>query len=352
MKNTIYYISEKPIQANHAGNKARIDIDSVLEACGFIKYVTFNQITVKNKVEKLLYILQVGYLKKLFKLIKLRDKFLIIQYPFYFDFITRFFFEFALQKNKTFLLLHDIDSLRFKDNDTVKKEITILNKAKCVVVHNEQMQKFLMENGLKCGIINLKIFDYLLKEPFPLQNFKLGYEIVFAGNLAKSDFLKSSKLSKLGVMFNLYGPGYDENIIISKNISYKGSCGPEKIPYKIEGSFGLIWDGDSLYNCSGIYGKYLKYNNPHKLSLYIASGIPVITWKKAAIADFIEKYNIGFTVNSLYEISTIIEKLTLSDYEEYKNNLKKLQKKVCNGFFTKSALDKVIEMINQNEKNI
>lgn len=352
MKNTIYYISEKPIQANHAGNKARIDIDSVLEACEFIKYATFNQIIVKYKVEKLLYILQVGYLKKLFKIIKLRDKFLIMQYPFYFDFITRFFFEFALQKNKTFLFLHDIDSLRSEDNNSVKKEITILNKAECVVVHNEQMQKFLMENGLKCEIINLKIFDYLLKGPLPLQNFKLGYEIVFAGNLAKSNFLKSCKLSKLGVIFNLYGPGYDKDIIMSKNISYKGSYGPEEIPYKIEGSFGLIWDGDSLDDCSGIYGKYLKYNNPHKLSLYIASGIPVITWKKAAIADFIEKYNIGFTVNSIYEISKTIKKLTLVDYEEYKNNLKNLQKKLCQGFFTKNALDKINEMMNQNEKNI
>ena len=120
----------------------------------------------------------------------------------------------------------------------------------------------------------------------------------------------------------------------------------------MEGSFGLIWDGDSLETCSGDYGKYLEYNNPHKLSLYIAAGIPVITWKGAAIADFIKKYNIGFTVNSIYEISEIIGKMTLSEYEEYKNNLKGLQEKVCSGFFTKMALEKIIKMINQNEKSI
>lgn len=342
----IYYISEKNLQNNHAGSKARIDIDNILEKNNFEKYENFSQIIFTNKLIKLLYICSPVYLKKLFKLVKLKNKFLIMQYPFYFDFITRYFFEFSLQKNQTFLFLHDIDSLRSKDNDSIKKEVSILNKAACVVVHNEQMQKFLIKNGLKCESISLKIFDYLLKGPLPLRNFQLGYEIVFAGNLAKSNFLKSSKLTKLGLIFNLYGPGYDENIIISKNISYKGSYGPEEIPYKIEGSFGLIWDGDSLDNCSGIYGKYLKYNNPHKLSLYIASGIPVITWKKAAIANFIEKYNIGFTVNSLYEISTVIEELTLSDYEEYKNNLKKLQKKVCNGFFTQKALDKISGMIN------
>lgn len=257
-----------------------------------------------------------------------------------------------MQRNKTFLFLHDIDSLRSEDNSGLQKEISILNRAVCVVVHNECMHKFLVQNGLKCKILNLEVFDYLLKNPFPLQNFKLKKEIVFAGNLAKSYFLRSYKLSKLGLMFNLYGPGFDKNAIISKSIVYKGSYNPEEIPYKIEGSFGLIWDGDSLENCSGIYGKYLKYNNPHKLSLYIASGIPVITWKEAAIADFIEKYNIGFTVNSLYEISDVIDRLTLSEYEKYKKNLKILQKKVCSGFFTQKALDKIIEMINQNEKSI
>lgn len=342
----IYYISEKNLQNNHAGSKARIDIDNILEKNNFEKYENFSQIIFTNKLIKLLYICSPVYLKKLFKLVKLKNKFLIMQYPFYFDFITNYIFYFVLQRNETFLFLHDIDSLRSDDNNNVKREIFTLNKAACLIVHNNEMLEFLIRNGIQSKIVNLELFDYLLKEPLPLQNFKLGYNIVFAGNLAKSDFLKFDKLSELGVRFNLYGPGFDKNVIISKNIVYKGSYNPEEIPYKIEGSFGLIWDGDSLDNCSGRYGKYLKYNNPHKLSLYIASGIPVITWKEAAIADFIEKHNIGFTVNSLYEISTVIEELTLSDYEEYKKNLKKLQKKVCNGFFTQKALDKVIGMIN------
>ena len=85
--NEIYYISEKPIKNNHAGNKARVDLDNILGTTNLIKYITFNQIAVNYKVKKLFYILQIGYLKKLFKLTKIMNRFLIIQYPFYFDFI-------------------------------------------------------------------------------------------------------------------------------------------------------------------------------------------------------------------------------------------------------------------------
>ncbi|NRO11242.1 Beta-1,6-galactofuranosyltransferase WbbI [Lactobacillus helveticus] len=46
-------------------------------------------------------------------------------------------------------------------------------------------------------------------------------------------------------------------------------------------------------------GNYLRYNDPHKLSLYLASGIPVIIWKKAAEAKFVEENKVGITVDSL-----------------------------------------------------
>ena len=34
---------------------------------------------------------------------------------------------------------------------------------------------------------------------------------------------------------------------------------------------------------------YLRINNPHKTSLYLACGIPIITWNKAAIAQYVRK---------------------------------------------------------------
>ena len=74
-----------------------------------------------------------------------------------------------------------------------------------------------------------------------------------------------------------------------KNVKYCGQYKPEELPEKLEGGFGLVWDGDDLGACTGVFGEYMKYNNPHKTSLYLASGLPVIIWEKAAMAKYIEK---------------------------------------------------------------
>ena len=66
----------------------------------------------------------------------------------------------------------------------------------------------------------------------------------------------------------------------------------------------------SSETCKGSFGEYLRINNPHKTSLYLASGIPVIIWSKAALAEFIEKNKCGITVDSLYEIA---DKLKIND---------------------------------------
>ena len=91
----------------------------------------------------------------------------------------------------------------------------------------------------------------------------------------------------------------------------------------------------------------MKYNNPHKLSLYIAAGIPVIVWKQAAVAKFVQDHNIGLTVNSLKEISDKIDKLTKEEYESFLLNIRELQIKVCGGYFTNKALDEAEKYLDE-----
>ena len=91
--------------------------------------------------------------------------------------------------------------------------------------------------------------------------------------------------------FNLYGVGYDD----SKKIILIILVHILQIIFLLNlfGSFGLVWDGMSSETCKGSFGEYLRINNPHKTSLYLASGIPVIIWSKAALAEFIEKNKCG-----------------------------------------------------------
>src|SRR5699024_6210027 len=101
-------------------------------------------------------------------------------------------------------------------------------------------------------------------------------------NLKKSKFIYKfpSELKKSKV--NLYGNGYIGNQI---GLDYKGAFPSDKINSIIKGKYGLIWDGDRIDTCSGNVGNYLRYNNPHKLSMYLVANMPVIIWDKAAEAD-------------------------------------------------------------------
>ena len=116
---------------------------------------------------------------------------------------------------------------------------------------------------------------------------------------------------------------------------------PDVLPKVLNGKFGLVWDGDSIDKCAGQYGEYMRYNNPHKTSLYLACGIPVVVWNKAAIADFIEKNRIGITVESLNEMSDIIENMSDGQYKELKKNAVIMGDRLREGQMLSRVLEKL-----------
>ncbi len=74
------------------------------------------------------------------------------------------------------------------------------------------------------------------------------------------------------------------------------------------------------------------------MSLYIASGLPVIVWDESAEADFVIKNRIGFTINTLSEIPAIMDGLSESEYSEMLDRVNKVRKKVTKGYFLRQAL--------------
>ena len=129
---------------------------------------------------------------------------------------------------------------------------------------------------------------------------------------------------------------------------YMGSYPPDILPQYLNQGFGLIWDGNSTESCAGVIGNYLKYNNPHKCSLYLASGIPVIVWKKAALADFINIHNAGILVESLEEIPEKIQNLSEKEYIQMKNNAEKISLKLKDGYFLKKAIRTAEKLLLNN----
>ena len=72
----------------------------------------------------------------------------------------------------------------------------------------------------------------------------------------------------------------------------------------------------------------------------------MIVWNKSAIADFVNKYQIGFTVDSLFDISKKVDNLDQETYQIYLRNIARLQKLVITGSFTKKAIQAILERVD------
>lgn len=299
---------------------------------------------------------KIKYRWKIFSTIlksKIKKDILVLQFPMYetTSFLNRlflFFLSFA-NKKKTIVLIHDLDSIREESEVTKKQELGRLSKINYIIVHNEKMKKYLEDKGIKAHLYNLDLFDYICdkKEGFE-RNIKSidknNLSLVYAGNLTevKSPYIYQLDESKLNFKINLYGAGIEKDI--NSRLIYKGKAKPNELPDKLEGDLGLIWDGNFDESDENIgFKKYTKFNNPHKLSCYVAAGLPVIVWRKSAIADFVKKYDIGYTISNIYDIND----LDFSDYLKKAENIKKIQKEARNGMFTKNVFEKVLSDIEK-----
>ncbi len=84
-----------------------------------------------------------------------------------------------------------------------------------------------------------------------------------------------------------------------------------------------------------------------KISLYLASNMPVIVWKESALADYVCKNKLGFAVASLDEIAKQIRTLSSRDYKTMCESARHEGEKLRNGYYTKQALQKAIHLIEE-----
>ena len=246
------------------------------------------------------------------------------------------------KKNVKFIsLVHDVEELRKSlYNNYYKSEFdTMLSLVDVIIVHNDKMKDFFIKKGFpETKLVSLKIFDYLIDSKPSGSNTKFERSISIAGNLDIKKSAYISQLGKLGVVVNLYGPNFSHLLEKYKEIKYHGSFPASDIPNHLNSGFGLVWDGDSIDSCSGDFGEYLQYNNPHKLSLYLASGIPVVIWDKAAESKFVKENNLGLCVSSLYELQDKLNSITEHEFNEMVDNVEKQTDLLTHGKYTEASI--------------
>lgn len=333
---THYIISAVEERQYTASSKAREDIISFLKE---EKFVDLKVIIPKSKIKRVLG--QSSIWKDTVKKLK-QDDVVALQYPIYSHLIEDNIVK-KLKKItqiKKILIIHDVESLRFyRDNKKEQiREIALFNSFDTLIVHNAEMLTWLQENGVTAHLVNLELFDYgsTIATKEPSQN----EPVVFAGNLSKSKFLGKLAIKKAVTLF-----GIQPLETYPQNIDYQGAFSPEDLETHLQGSFGLIWDGESVETCTGLTGEYMKYNNPHKASLYLSTGLPVIIWQESALSTFVEKHHLGLSIENLATLDETLAQLSAKEYQAMKENVQQLSPKIKSGYFIKKAIE---ETINQN----
>ena len=340
-----YQILEVTKQSNNAGSKAVQDVSSIASEMGFkticIRMKCPENTNVTGKVQR-----QIQYYydwNKAYKEIE-KDSIVLLQNPFHHKQLTRekILKKLKEEKNVKFIsLIHDVEKLRKSlFNDYYAREFqTMLELSSVFIIHNEKMKEYFKSLNIdENRLINLEIFDYL-------QNSSEGIsplfkkQITIAGNLDVNKCAYIKELTRLEELeIQLYGPNYNNDLLGKENIHYGGSIPSDKLPNLLNEGFGLIWDGTSIEDCKGDYGQYLKFNNPHKLSLYLSSGLPVVIWSQAAEADFVVNNHVGICVDSLLELKEKFNEINEDTYKEYVQNCSELSKRFQRGYYTKKAL--------------
>jgi hypothetical protein len=254
-------------------------------------------------------------------------------------------FLWVLLKRKITLVCYivDIDGIKDGDEKLLEKEVHFFQRLKYFIVLNAAMDKWLKERvpGAVTSAIN---FHSFLTRPVYRERVK-SFQIVFAGNLAKSPFLEQlhllNKQSPL-LHFNLYGPDPSGPMMDQENVTYHGVEKPYELPEKLVGSFGLVWEGTSIEKPESSIGHYIQYITHHKLSLYIISGLPVIISVTAGTAPLVEKYKIGLTIHNLYELEAKIKSVTEEEYLQMQANMRPLAEKASKGEFLADAVDEIM----------
>ena len=328
------FISKNYRRTDSAGDKAKTDIEAIMLANGFTN-IGLQQRRVKNAAAA--YFITLASVMKGVMSLRKGDT-LVVQYPLkkYYDFVVK---RARARGANVITIIHDLGSFRRKKL-TVAAEVGRLNRSSVIVVHSPAMRKWLSDNGVTVPMIELGLFDYRSesqssKGTAPAQRPRL----LFAGNISPRHNEWIYRLAEAQPMVDLilYGGGTDET---RKTDSMKemGYVDSDTIIATADADYGLVWYGDSLDGGEGALGEYLRYNAPHKTSLYLRAGIPVIVWDQSGIADIVKKLDIGLCVPSLSNINDVIASVSPERYAAMRDNATRVAHRLANGSFVTEAL--------------
>ena len=264
---------------------------------------------------------------------------IVIQFPLwtYLNFQSEFIDQAkSIDRVRVVALVHDIPTWMFDDgtaqydreNDFWLKQ---LRKFDLLLVANEKGAKRLREDGVMVPLIAMHIWDYYYDGPLKDKKFKKQLFYVGGRDVNGIDYHASTPLM-------IYNRHVEEKVLWNPSVDWLGRLPSDDIVASVDGGFGLVVSDNIKEKSNMNFVDYTQYNNPTKLSLYLAAGLPVIISSKTAHAKWIEERGIGLVVDNLNEIDNVLSSVTDVDYQLMLKKIEPWQKAVSEGFFIKRTL--------------
>jgi hypothetical protein len=262
---------------------------------------------------------------------------LVVQYPV--GRLNEYLVTRILGRGRTVCLLHDLELLRRPA--LARREADTLSRFDVIVVHSQAMARRLKAEQMGVPTVVLGAFDFLMQSPPAIPAGERPRALYIFGNLSpeKASYVYAVDPSHTQVSVEAYGPNCDVTRLHPR-VSWKGVLDPERPALSCVDGFGLVWDGDSSAGLAGPCGEYLRFNAPHKFSLYLALGLPVVVPAASAIAAFVAEHGLGLCVDSIDRALREIQDCGDADWQRMVAAVQKVQEHVVRGAFATEALEK------------
>lgn len=270
----------------------------------------------------------------------------IVQYPLWTN-NTEFELEFinylkTVSQAKIVALVWDIVSWLHDNRDRDYRgdaSLWMLNKYDLVIAANPKMGKRLREEGgVTSPMIPMYLTDFIYNGPLVQKQYKK--EVYYVATGIDPAMIEETPKN---VHINFIGP-HQQVKEYPENVSLLGPMDSNDIPSQLDGGFGLLY-----YPQNGGYKgmhRYGEYNNPMKLSLYLASGLPVICLSNSAHAKWIKAQGVGVIIDELSDLDAALEAVSEEAYYKMLDCIKPWQRAVSTGFFAKGAAIEAVRHVN------
>ena len=245
---------------------------------------------------------------------------------------------------KIVTFIHDVPPLMFPSNYYLMPEyIEKYNLSDLIIVPSEKMKDKLIEEGLTVDKILIQgMWDHVHNYSLPYPSYQK--KLYFAGALNRFPHIADWSYSvPLDVFSN------ETEQLTGDNVVCQGwKSDPELLFALAKGGFGLVW-GTSANPADE--EEYYKLNISHKVSTYLAAGIPVIVPSYLSTAEMIREKGLGYVADSLEEVNRLVDETTPEAYTDMLERVQKFSFLLREGYFTKKLLvDAVFEVMNTEVK--